>query len=379
MNNYHLRHFFHFLVATVIAMYSITMYAGQGHPFDNIIFFGDSLTDNGNLYGVDFGFLPKSPPYYQGRFSNATVWSDNIANYFYNKNHTSTINYAIGGESVVLHNPLGGYLPYTLTESIYSYLGHNVFNLHKEKTLFVIWIGANDYLSGPDHADELTTSVVDTIKAAIENLIYHGAMNFLIVNMPDLAKIPYCREEGINKAVSVLTALHNEKLSAAIANIQDSYKEVNIHLYDVNALFTTLLVTPDVLNAKYHTHISNTVTACWMGGYSLREARVNEEMIYQQLVERMQSQLKLRLKLKAIRSAAEKNFDAKEFAHHIATTPALREAYVTTERAAMGVTPCVDPDSRVFWDRVHPTAVVHNLLSNEITAFINANYSLSDV
>ncbi len=48
------------------------VYAAQ-YPFNDLIFFGDSLSDNGNLYNRTFGYIPKSPPYYEGRFFK---WTD---------------------------------------------------------------------------------------------------------------------------------------------------------------------------------------------------------------------------------------------------------------------------------------------------------------
>lgn len=42
-------------------------------PFSRIVMFGDSLSDTGKMYGKMRGYLPSSPPYYQGRFSNGPV------------------------------------------------------------------------------------------------------------------------------------------------------------------------------------------------------------------------------------------------------------------------------------------------------------------
>ncbi len=39
-------------------------------PLHNIVVFGDSLSDNGNLYEIMKHQLPQSPPYFEGRFSN---------------------------------------------------------------------------------------------------------------------------------------------------------------------------------------------------------------------------------------------------------------------------------------------------------------------
>ena len=46
--------------------------------FSQIYAFGDSLSDNGNVFAATgMGFPPA--PYAQGRFSNGPVWAENLA------------------------------------------------------------------------------------------------------------------------------------------------------------------------------------------------------------------------------------------------------------------------------------------------------------
>ena len=52
-------------------------------PLHNVVVFGDSLSDNGNLYELMRHQLPPSPPYFEGRFSNGPVWIEHLmASYF---------------------------------------------------------------------------------------------------------------------------------------------------------------------------------------------------------------------------------------------------------------------------------------------------------
>ncbi|MBV8232201.1 MAG: hypothetical protein JO329_19640, partial [Planctomycetaceae bacterium] len=50
--------------------------AGQ---FTQLVAFGDSLTDVGNVYHITNGTFPVSPPYDQGRFSDGPVWVEELA------------------------------------------------------------------------------------------------------------------------------------------------------------------------------------------------------------------------------------------------------------------------------------------------------------
>ena len=38
----------------------------SAQSYSRLVVFGDSLSDNGNLYAVTAGTTPLSPPYYQG-------------------------------------------------------------------------------------------------------------------------------------------------------------------------------------------------------------------------------------------------------------------------------------------------------------------------
>jgi hypothetical protein len=53
-------------------------YAQAPRP-DNIIVFGDSLSDTGNAFEATGRREPPSPPYFAGRFSNGPVWVEDFA------------------------------------------------------------------------------------------------------------------------------------------------------------------------------------------------------------------------------------------------------------------------------------------------------------
>ncbi|OGT38179.1 MAG: hypothetical protein A3F12_06820 [Gammaproteobacteria bacterium RIFCSPHIGHO2_12_FULL_38_14] len=332
------------------------------YSFTNIVFFGDSLTDNGNLYAVDLGYLPKSPPYYHGRLSNGPVWSEYITGELSQNQSITSENYAVAGETTLFHNPVDGFLPYTLSASLDSYLLHTIFS-DRSNTLFIIWIGSNDYLSGADDVKKLTNNVVAQIQSTIESLIYHGGKNFLLINLPDFALTPYGLASDIKTTLHNLSIDHNAKLEAAVLDIQNNYKSVNIKIFDLNQFFVDFIMHPDVYNQKYKLHIANTTTACWQGGYTLRNnfKQVN-------LMHDLQNDLLKQSKIKLSHTLNSSKID--NLAKYIATSPDLREAYFIGILAENGVEPCDKPDEFIFWDHIHPTAVVHKVLGLEIANFI---------
>lgn len=362
-----------FLLAILSCLLVITPLSGRASevtPFSQIIFFGDSLSDNGNFYSDVFGFMPKSPPYFNGRFSNGQVWSEYAAQYYQDNKGIDSINYAIGGQTAIFHNPVKGFQPYTLSLSRINYLIRTL-NSDRSNTLFIIWVGANDYLPGMDDVTQVTDDVVASIQYTIENLIYHGGMNFLIINLPDLAKTPYANASTYQEDLRAATILHNTKLDDAVAQIQHGYPNVNIHLFNINALVNDFIENLDDSNKKYQTHIKVTDSSCWQGGYTLRDKPVNEAIMTQQIEEHLQQRSK---SLTASSNDNSNRLNAAGLAHYIAGNPDLMESYNVSENTSTGFKPCNNPDDYLFWDRVHPTAVMHGLIAKTLISFIDTNY-----
>ena len=68
-------------------------------PFDEIVVFGDSLSDQGNLSTLTGGLIPPGNPairpfYVDGRFSNGPIWVDHLQS---DDPGLSVTNFAVGG------------------------------------------------------------------------------------------------------------------------------------------------------------------------------------------------------------------------------------------------------------------------------------------
>ena len=57
----------------VLSCFSATASAAA---FSQFVVFGDSLSDNGNLFRMNGGIWPLTPPNYAGRFANGPVWPE---------------------------------------------------------------------------------------------------------------------------------------------------------------------------------------------------------------------------------------------------------------------------------------------------------------
>src|ERR1700755_1796910 len=70
-------------------------------PFNDVVVYGDSLSDNGNVFRVTslLGFpTPVSPPYFEGRFSNGPVAVEDVASHF----GVPLLDFAFGGATTGL-------------------------------------------------------------------------------------------------------------------------------------------------------------------------------------------------------------------------------------------------------------------------------------
>ena len=87
--------------ALVVAALGACATTASAQSYTRLVVFGDSLSDNGNLYAVTGGTQPLSPPYYQGRFSNGPVFTEllgfNAGRYTAGAPVTGSVNYAFGG------------------------------------------------------------------------------------------------------------------------------------------------------------------------------------------------------------------------------------------------------------------------------------------
>ena len=125
-----------------------------GHPFEEIISFGESLSDTGNVFISTQG-IPPSPPYFNGRFANGPIWIDYLANQLGKKVASPApslfggTGYAWGGaETGPGYSSVNG-VPNIDTQINDGYLSDvNGVVSKPSKKLFVIWGGSDDFL-GP--------------------------------------------------------------------------------------------------------------------------------------------------------------------------------------------------------------------------------------
>jgi phospholipase/lecithinase/hemolysin len=209
--------------------------------FNRIIAFGDSLTDNGNLFAATGGTLPAAP-YFQGRLSNSTVWVERVATTF----GVPLTDFAVTGartDTTNLSNSVSGVPPNTfpgIQTQVSNYLT-SVSNVANPNALYVIWGGANDYLNGGQTNPAVP---VTNILSQMTSLAAAGARQFLVPNLPDLGSLPGTSTGPFAGALNTLTAFHNGGLASGLSSFQAANPTLKVHALDVNTLFKNAIANP---------------------------------------------------------------------------------------------------------------------------------------
>lgn len=223
---------------------------------DKMVVFGDSLSDNGNLFEFMKRQLPLSPPYFDGRFTDGPIWVERLlASYYPNDSANHLLDYAFGGAGVLENTDDDDGL-FTLDREIDSYLlSHQ--GMADEHSLFVVWIGSNNYLALPEDTDASLHDVNLGIQHGLERLADKGAKHILVVNLPDLGRIPAARDFEAVELLSHLAKTHNLMLQNTVKELQTRYPSVQWLSFDVDGMFG------DVMNYPEHYGFTNVTDTCY--------------------------------------------------------------------------------------------------------------------
>ncbi|MDZ8087509.1 MAG: SGNH/GDSL hydrolase family protein [Nostoc sp. DedQUE12b] len=219
----------------------------HNEQINELYVFGDSLSDTGNIFKATNGLYPPSPPYFQGRYSNGPIWVEHLSTKL-GLNNTKIINFAYGGSTTISGNFNG--IPGALAQ-VYSYTKSQ--QKLNPNALYIVWAGANDYLSGATN----TTSAIANLSNAVQSLLTAGAKTVLVANLPDLGKIPATYSTFSSSNLSAMTNLHNLELTKSINSLQKKFGFGNkIIQLDVKSLYQEAIANP----AKFD--FTNVTSSC---------------------------------------------------------------------------------------------------------------------
>lgn len=291
------------LAALTLAAVSTAGAAGA-QSYNRLVVFGDSLSDNGNLYAATGNTTPTSPPYYQGRFSNGPVFTEllgfNAGRYAAGAPVTGSINLAFGGARTdSAASPPG------MRNQLLAYTGAG--GKFGAGDLVSILGGANNIFQGiqafqaaapgnpaiaanpTGYMAPIAAAAAADINFIVNSVASAGAGTILVTNLPRLGTTPQFNQgPGLpaKPLADYAGTTFNSALQTGLMTVAANQANSNIILMDLYKISDTLTASPDRFG------LTNAKDACFNG-----------------------------------------------------------------------VTVCANPDGYLYWDGVHPTAAGHRLIA----------------
>jgi phospholipase/lecithinase/hemolysin len=198
--------------------------SADAQSFDGVVAFGDSLSDNGNLFAAT-GFPP--PPYWEGRFSDGRVWVEQLGNAL-GFDPDSIADFAVGGATTAD----------VLALQVGPYVAANGGVLDPD-SLYTVWAGASDLyalLADPDgDPAQVIADAMSNLGTSVGLLLAGGARHVLVVNLPDLSRIPLIQGTGdpvLIGSVLAVTQAFDAALAQTVATLEFVF---GIHVITLDA------------------------------------------------------------------------------------------------------------------------------------------------
>eukprot|EP00200_Dunaliella_tertiolecta_P001454 CAMPEP_0202348336 /NCGR_PEP_ID=MMETSP1126-20121109/6309_1 /ASSEMBLY_ACC=CAM_ASM_000457 /TAXON_ID=3047 /ORGANISM="Dunaliella tertiolecta, Strain CCMP1320" /LENGTH=550 /DNA_ID=CAMNT_0048940007 /DNA_START=103 /DNA_END=1755 /DNA_ORIENTATION=+ len=310
----------------------------------NVLVFGDSLSDQGNLYAATLKTIP-GEDYYEGRFSNGEIWVDVL-----NNNSYTVANYAIGGATACgvfqgaqnqrtdLQAQLGLFSQGRPAPKDSATSSSALFHPQDTNAVFIM-IGGNDFLNAMEAAFNESLVPLDQEQLDAATIM---AKDFLL-QVRDKAN------KCILDQVKVLLQVVDPKKTA-------------VYVANVPALEDAPATLKDKRN--YTDEAVNALTdAIDDHSRALKAALESEE--YQALV---------------AEGGSLQFVDLHQMTKDIMATLQESNAVSNVEDAcrpcastAADCTLCESPSSHYYYDLVHPTESVHKLIGEKAVELIEAN------
>jgi outer membrane lipase/esterase len=244
-------------------LFSASLPAQQPRTFANQYSFGDSLSDNGNVFALSGGTNPPAP-YVAGRFSNGLVFTEYLRAGLqpastYTAPGRADLNFAFAGATAAP----GGSVP-ALGQQIATFQARGVTPAAND--LFTVLAGANDVLNAIGNpatqnlvaVGSAATGAATAVTSGVQTLFTAGAKNIVVINLPDIARTARFTT-GSGAAASPLaqsgSAVFNSELRSRLGALTVPI-DARLTLVDLGSLFTNLLRNADrwgftVTNQEY--------------------------------------------------------------------------------------------------------------------------------
>lgn len=238
--------------------------AASAQTYDRLVVFGDSLSDNGNLYLATGGSTPPSPPYGAGRFSNGPVFTERLgfdaANFM--GPVTGSINYAFGGARTDSQASPPG-----MRAQLGQYLQRG--GTFGSNDLVSVLGGANNIFQGLPAAGAsanptaaiapVAQSAAADINFIVNGIAQAGAGTVLVTNLPKLSITPQFRGTPAAPLADYAVTTFNGALLTGLTATAAAQQGTNIILMDLFKVGDVVAANPSAFG------VSNVTQACFDG------------------------------------------------------------------------------------------------------------------
>ncbi|HTE92235.1 MAG TPA: SGNH/GDSL hydrolase family protein, partial [Bradyrhizobium sp.] len=210
-----------------------------------LVVFGDSLSDNGNLFAL---IGQPAPPAWEGRASNGPTYAEQLAKMLHMRLDDRAFAAAEASDASppVLVDPATGHaLPINLSNQLAGYIADLHGHQAPHHTTVLINIGSNDYQGflqseNPQTIEEEVQNVVGSIAQAIDTLTHAGVEKIVLFTLPDFGITPAVQALG-PEAVEFAHALDVAN-NTALAQMAASHP--NVQVVDVFQLSEAFFADP---------------------------------------------------------------------------------------------------------------------------------------
>ena len=285
--------------------------AHEDAPISEIIVFGDSLSDVGNL-SLASGGAYAPPPYFAGRASNGPLWVERLATHLDVLRVTPAL---LGGTDQAW---AGGETGDGVSDSGTPNLGLQVEMFLATRglsgaELVVIWAGANDVFEFSNEPEVAAANIVDNIVT----LSLAGGRRYLVLDLDGIERTPAIRGTAAEFPTRVWVDDFRHALARELEGLEKELEDglsgdFEVMEFEVGKLFV------DIIDRPRHYGMSNSRDpAC----------------------------------------------------------PGCNTGLADPDAARTVVR---DPDQHVFWDFVHPTRVVHDIIGEQAADVVRAEFGDDD-
>lgn len=219
--------------------FSVLTMASGAMAFDRMLVFGDSLSDVGNVLALTGGFVPPSPPYAPGRFSNGLLWVEYLADDLGIARPTASAgggsNFAYGGSETGTGTVPPGLRNLRLQVEDFALSGIDGSN-----SIATVFSGSNDFIGSPGRD---ATAAAANVGMAINRLADLCVRDVIVPNLPPLGFIPHAQTPSDRAALNAAADAFNAALVAEL-NALSSRSDVTVYRVDTTALFADIIAYP---------------------------------------------------------------------------------------------------------------------------------------